>query len=100
MRQPGMMHAMRHIKMVLLLQRMVQIYWHCLRKNLKVAQGMNFILRDGCNMLKMAGRKKMIWYSHIPAVAVLLLGDLVYLIYEHDSSLCLLHIIVGGGEKL
>ena len=38
--------------------------------------------------------------AHIPAVAVLLLGDLVYLIYEHDSSLCLLHIIVGGGEKL
>ena len=62
MRQPGMMHAMRHIKMVLLLQRMVQIYLHCLRKNLKMVQGMNFILRDGCNMLKMAGRKKMIWY--------------------------------------
>ena len=58
----GMMHAMRHIKMVLLLQRMVQIYLHCLRKNLKMVQGMNFILRDGCNMLKMAGRKKMIWY--------------------------------------
>lgn len=49
-------------KMVLLLQRMVQIYLHCLRKNLKMVQGMNFILRDGCNMLKMAGRKKMIWY--------------------------------------
>ena len=45
--QPGMMHAMRHIKMVLLLQRMVQIYLHCLRKNLKMVQGMNFILRDG-----------------------------------------------------
>ena len=28
----------------------------------KMVQGMNFILRDGCNMLKMAGRKKMIWY--------------------------------------
>ena len=62
MRQLDMMHAMPHIKMVLLLQRMVQIYWHCLRKNLKMVQGMNFILRDGCNMLKMAGRKKMIWY--------------------------------------
>ena len=47
MRQLDMMHAMRHIKMVLLLQRMVQIYWHCLRKNLKMVQGMNFILRDG-----------------------------------------------------
>lgn len=34
-------------KMVLLLQRMVQIYLHCLRKNLKMVQGMNFILRDG-----------------------------------------------------
>ena len=44
------------------LASMVQIYWHCLRKNLKMVQGMNFILRDGCNMLKMAGRKKMIWY--------------------------------------
>ena len=43
-------------------QRMVQIYLHCLRKNLKMVQGMNFILRDGCNMLRMAGRKKMIWY--------------------------------------
>lgn len=26
----------------------------------KMVQGMNFILRDGCNMLRMAGRKKMI----------------------------------------
>ena len=60
MRQQGMMHAMRHIEMVLLLQRMAQIYLPCLRKRLKMAQGMNFILIDGWNMLKMAGKKKMI----------------------------------------
>lgn len=60
MRQQGMMHAMRHIEMVLLLQRMAQIYLPCLRKSLKMAQGMNFILIDGWNMLRMAGKKKMI----------------------------------------
>lgn len=60
MRQQGMMHAMRHIEMVLLLQRMAQIYLPCLRKRLKMAQGMNFILIDGWNMLRMAGKKKMI----------------------------------------
>ena len=60
MRQQGMMHAMRHIEMVLLLQRMAQIYLPCLRKRLKMAQGMNFILVDGWNMLRMAGKKKMI----------------------------------------
>ena len=32
----------------------------CLRKRLKMAQGMNFILIDGWNMLRMAGKKKMI----------------------------------------
>ena len=60
MRQQGMMHAMRHIEMVLLLQRMAQIYLPCLRKRLKMAQGMNFILIDGWNMLRMDGKKKMI----------------------------------------
>lgn len=60
MRQQGMMHAMRHIEMVLLLQRMAQIYLPCLRQRLKMAQGMNFILIDGWNMLRMAGKKKMI----------------------------------------
>ena len=60
MRQQGMMHAMRHIEMVLLLQRMAQIYLSCLRKRLKMAQGMNFILIDGWNMLRMDGKKKMI----------------------------------------
>ena len=60
MRQQGMMHAMRHIEMVLLLQRMAQIYLPCLRKRLKMTQGMNFILIDGWNMLRMAGKKKMI----------------------------------------
>lgn len=35
MRQQGMMHAMRHIEMVLLLQRMAQIYLPCLRQRLK-----------------------------------------------------------------
>lgn len=58
MRQQGMMHAMRHIEMVLLLQRMAQIYLPCLRKRLKMAQGMNFILIDGWNMLRMAGKRK------------------------------------------
>ena len=53
-------YAMRHIEMVLLLQRMAQIYLPCLRKRLKMAQGMNFILIDGWNMLRMAGKKKMI----------------------------------------
>ena len=48
------------VKMVLLLQRMAQIYLPCLRKSLKMAQGMNFILIDGWNMLRMAGKKKMI----------------------------------------
>lgn len=47
-------------KMVLLLQRMAQIYLSCLRKRLKMAQGMNFILIDGWNMLRMDGKKKMI----------------------------------------
>ena len=37
---------------------MAQIYLHCLRKKPKMAQGMNFILIDGWNMLKMAGKKK------------------------------------------
>lgn len=60
MRQQGMMHAMRHIEMVPLLQRMAQIYLPCLRKRLKMTQGMNFILIDGWNMLRMAGKKKMI----------------------------------------
>ena len=60
MRQQGMMHAMRHIEMVLLLQRMAQIYLPCLRQRLKMAQGMNFILIDSWNMLRMAGKKKMI----------------------------------------
>ncbi len=39
---------------------MAQIYLPCLRKRLKMAQGMNFILIDGWNMLRMAGKKKMI----------------------------------------
>lgn len=47
-------------RMVLLLQRMAQIYLPCLRQRLKMAQGMNFILIDGWNMLRMAGKKKMI----------------------------------------
>ena len=58
MRQQGMMHAMRHIEMVLLLQRMAQIYLPCLRQRLKMAQGMNFILIDGWNMLRMAGKRE------------------------------------------
>lgn len=37
-----------------------EIYLSCLRKRLKMAQGMNFILIDGWNMLRMAGKKKMI----------------------------------------
>ena len=41
-------------------EAMAQIYLPCLRKRLKMAQGMNFILIDGWNMLRMAGKKKMI----------------------------------------
>ena len=38
--------------------RMAQIYLPCLRKRLKMAQGMNFILIDGWNMLRMDGKKE------------------------------------------
>ena len=54
----GMMHAMRHIEMVIFIKRMAQIYLSCLRKRLKMAQGMNFILIDGWNMLRMDGKKE------------------------------------------
>ena len=58
MRQQGMMHAMRHIEWYFYCRGWHRFNLPCLRKRLKMAQGMNFILIDGWNMLRMAGKRK------------------------------------------
>ena len=60
MRQQGMMHAMRHIEWYFYCRGWHRFTCLVLRQRLKMAQVMNFILIDGWNMLRMAGKKKFI----------------------------------------
>ncbi len=58
MRQQGMMHAMRHIEMVLLLQRMAQIYLSCLRKKAKNGAGYELYSNRWLEYAKNGWKKK------------------------------------------
>ena len=62
MRQPGMMHAMRHIKMVLFIAEDGTDLLALFKEKSKNGAGYELYSKRWLQYAKMAGRKKMIWY--------------------------------------